>query len=153
MRWFGRILVAGATLWLAGTVAAAPIKIIKVLPQYLDAEGRHSLSPSLYDRDAYQDGLRKSPDRQAGMRFAVQWKVPRAERDSLQLRLELRGSKAYGTTPMILVQPLKRTGWPECWTQIGVDKEAFQKLGNVIAWRVTLCRGNQVLAEQKSFLW
>ncbi len=32
---------------------AASARIAKVLPQLLDLEGRHALSPSLYDRDAY----------------------------------------------------------------------------------------------------
>ena len=46
-----------------------------MLPHYLDKEGRHTLSPSLYERDAYQAILRQNPEKRGGMRFDVQWKA------------------------------------------------------------------------------
>jgi hypothetical protein len=137
----------------AAGISAEPVKILKVLPVFVDAEGRHSVSPSLYERDAYQAELRRDPSRKAAMRFDVQWKAPRASRDALQVRLELRGAQAHTTEPLVIEQPLKRTGWPECWTRIPVTPEAFKHLGSVLAWRATLRQGERVLAEQKSFLW
>jgi hypothetical protein len=37
---------------------AKPAKIVKVLPHYVDLEGRIALAPSLFERDAYQAVLR-----------------------------------------------------------------------------------------------
>src|SRR5438876_12384074 len=50
-------------------------RVIKVLPEFLDLQGRSSLAPSLYERDAYQAVLREHPERRAGIRFYVQWKT------------------------------------------------------------------------------
>ena len=50
---------------------AASAKIIKVLPHLLDRDGRHTLSPSLYERDAYQAILRAHPIQRSALRFAA----------------------------------------------------------------------------------
>src|SRR5439155_1231097 len=50
---------------LALPLRGAEAKIYKVLPTFIDKEGRHSLSPSLYERDAYQAQLRKHPEQRA----------------------------------------------------------------------------------------
>ena len=44
-----------AVIWSA---QAATGRVIKVLPQFLDLKGRNSLTPSLYERDVYQNVLR-----------------------------------------------------------------------------------------------
>lgn len=151
MRWFGTVLFGW---WIVFQVAAAdPIRVIKVLPTFLDREGRQSLSPSLYERDAYQAQLRASPEQRAGMRYDVQWKAPASERKNLVLRLELRGSLAHSVEPMGIDQPLKRTGWPEHWSTIQIDPSVCEKLGTIIAWRVSLLRNELRVAEQRSFLW
>ena len=49
-------------------VQAVAGKVIKVLPEYLDREGRHALSPSLFDRDAYQAQLRWHAEERSGVR-------------------------------------------------------------------------------------
>ncbi|PYI85852.1 MAG: hypothetical protein DME26_10040, partial [Verrucomicrobia bacterium] len=73
------------------TATALPqsIKILKVLPRYLDHKGRHTVSPSLYERDAYQAWLRKNPDARSGLRFDVQWKARGLK--EVKLRVELQG--------------------------------------------------------------
>lgn len=38
-------------------------RVIKVLPLFLDTNGVDAISPSLFDRDAYQAELRKHPSR------------------------------------------------------------------------------------------
>ena len=57
-----RISQLAAALLLLGVIsttdAARPGKISKVLPHWLDLQGRHTLSPSLLERDAYQAKLR-----------------------------------------------------------------------------------------------
>jgi len=141
------ILAAGFAL----NAEAATARIVKVLPHLLDNEGRHTLSPSLYERDAYQAFLRKNPDKCSGLRFDVQWKVKAADWSQLRLRLEIRGSKEG--KPFVLDQPARRNHWYNRWSSLTLDGESYQKAGDVISWRATLWEGDKLLAEQKSFLW
>jgi hypothetical protein len=39
------------------------------------------------------------------------------------------------------------------WAEITMDKDQFKEFGEVTAWRVTLWDGDEMLSEQKSFLW
>jgi hypothetical protein len=141
------ILAAGFAFY----AEAATARIVKVLPCLLDNEGRHTLSPSLYERDAYQAFLRKNPDKCSGLRFDVQWKVKAADWSQLRLRLEIRGSKEG--KPFVLDQPARRNHWYNRWSSLTLDGESYQKAGEVISWRATLWEGDKLLAEQKSFLW
>jgi hypothetical protein len=149
MRWIRTLLCF--SLLLALPLSATPCKIAKVLPQLLDDQGRHSVSPSLYGRDAYQAYLRANPEKCSGMRFAIQWKARIKDSGKLNLRVEARVSKE--AAPLNLEATVKRTGWLDRWTYIPLTGERFQKAGEVTAWRVTLWDGNVLLAEQKSFLW
>ncbi len=127
-------------------------KVLKVLPHFLDREGRHALSPSLYERDAYQAQLRKHPEQVSALRFDVNWSAGGARPANLRLRVEARGGKA-AAQPKVLETNVK-PGWSgSAWSAVTLDNEAWQLLGGVIAWRVTLWDGEQMLAEQKSFLW
>jgi hypothetical protein len=143
-----------ALLGATSPVWAATGKVIKVLPQFLDLEGRHALSPSLYERDAYQAYLRKHPAEQSGMRFAIQWKSHGGVYSPLKLRVEIRGT-AKGDLPTrtVLEQEVKPGGWFSHWASISLTGDAWVKSGTVTAWRVTLWEGDQQLSEQKSFLW
>jgi len=69
-----RFVAAGIAILMAGSLSASAAtgKILKVLPQFLDTKGRNSLSPSLYERDAYQVVLREHPERRSAMRFYVE---------------------------------------------------------------------------------
>jgi hypothetical protein len=140
---------------LALPVDAGTGRIIKVLPELLDLQGRTSLSPSLYERDAYQAQLRQHPERRAGIRFYVQWKVKGPIWEPLKLRIELRGA-AKGNLPQqsVLEEPLEKASTKfSHWASPGLEGLAYKQLGSVTAWRVTLWEGNQLLSEQKSFLW
>lgn len=140
--------------WLLVSVAqAAEGKIIKVLPHLLDAQGRNTLSPSLYERDAYQAYLRKHPELCSALRFDVQWKRRDSHPDNLKLKLELRTSKGTPAAPLTIESPVKAKGWFSTSTGLVVDGESFKTMGDVIAWRVTLWDGDRQVAEQKSFLW
>lgn len=147
------MVLAGCLAGVSGASAATG-RVIKVLPQYIDKQGRTSLSPSLYDRDAYQVTLRDHPDRRSGIRYAIQWKTKGAAWDPVRLRVELRGS-AKGKLPQVLVleEPVKPGGWFTHWTAITLAGEKYKAFGAVTAWRVTLWEGGQMLGEQKSFLW
>ncbi len=152
-----RASVLGIAVWffLALPTFGATGRVIKVLPEFLDQQGRTSLSPSLYERDAYQAQLRKDPKKRAGLRYYVQWKTKGAIWQPLRLRLELRGV-AEGNLPKELVidEALvnKRTRFTR-WTEVTLSAEQYRHLGEVTAWRVTLWEGNQLLGEQRSFLW
>ena len=131
--------------------SAADARLLKVLPHYLDAEGRHSLSPSLYERDAYQARLRKNSDLISALRFDVQWKAG-AEKSNLKLRVEVRGGKP-DEKPVVLEQSARPTRLFSTWTGLVMSKEAYVQMGGMVAWRATLWDGERQVAEQKSFLW
>jgi hypothetical protein len=150
-RWLAGLVMA---LWLWGgvvSVDAASARIGKVLPHLVDREGKHTLAPSLYERDAYQAHLRSTPEEIGGLRFDVQWKVSRDLAEGLRLRIEMRGT---GQAEVIFVeQPVQRRPWYDRWTSVRLDNETFGRLGRLIAWRVSLWRGPQMIAEHQSFLW
>ena len=140
-------------LFCLGHNAEAAGKIVKVLPHFLDQEGRHSLSPSLYERDAYQAHLRKHKDLISALRFDIQWKAPAGDKSNLKMRVEIRGGKNLGTKPVVLEQAIKPSKWLDNWAGLTLSKEAYEQLGEMVAWRVTLWNGDHQIAEQKSFLW
>lgn len=137
----------------AFSASAANGKIVKVLPHFLDLQGRHSLSPSLYDRDAYQAQLRQNPDQCSGIRFDVLWRGRSATNEMATLRMELRGT-AKGDLPSktSLETQVRITGTGH-WARLQLVGDEFKKFGEVTAWRATLWSGDQLLGEQKSFLW
>jgi hypothetical protein len=136
------------------SAVAATGRVVKVLPHFLDLKGRHSLSPSLYDRDAYQAQLRLHPEQRSALRFDVHWRVTGAS-GKLKLRAELRGT-AHGTLPRETqvetdIESAKSAG--SRWTALTLAGEDYKNFGEVTAWRVTLWDGEQLVGEQKSFLW
>ena len=143
----GCLLVA----FLATQAGAAPARILKVLPQFLDLEGRHALSPSLYDRDAYQAELRAHPEKVSGMRFAVQWSAK--EQRAFKLRIELRGIRHAETTRAVVEESVRYRGLFTPWANPALTGDAYKKFGALTAWRATLWDGENLVAEQKSFLW
>jgi hypothetical protein len=132
---------------------AAPPRILKVLQHLLDKDGRNSRAPSLYERDAYQAYLRKNPDKVTALRFDVQWKARHQEPGQFVLRLEVRATKAYKTKPLVLEQPVVPKGLFSHWSAITIQKDEYQGMGEIVAWRITLLKDGRSIAEQKSFLW
>lgn len=123
---------------------------MKVLPHFLDLKGHHSVSPSLFDRDAYQKILRENPEKRSGLRFDVQWKA--LPYDALVLRVEAKGMKGKepkGVTLERVVQP----GIFSQWTPLTLDGEYYENFGELISWRALLLQGTNIVTEQKSFLW
>ena len=141
--------------WLAGvSVFGATGKIIKVLPHFLDEQGRNSLAPSLYERDAYQAWLRDHPDKRVALRFDIQWKDKAPVWEALKLRLELRGI-AGGELPkeLTIEQEVAPCAHFSKWSPVLLAGEQYKEFGDVTAWRATLWEGDTLLSEQKSFLW
>ena len=145
---FSLVLLTGFAL-MAGA-ADEGAKVIKVLPHFLDAKGRHTQHPSLYERDAYQAELRANPSLRNGLKFDVQWKAD--TRSDLTLRVETRS--IYNREPLarMFEKPVK-AGRGSRWTAVPITGEEYQRLGELLAWRVTLWRDGKPIAEQKSFLW
>jgi hypothetical protein len=141
-----------ATLLLLGIFstadAARPGRISKVLPHWLDLQGRHTLSPSLLERDAYQAKLRADRTLCSGIRFDVKWAKNTSGTVKLQLELRVTG-KAKPIVRELAVKPSRRGGWDA----VTLEGDAFMAIGKIIAWRVRLLDGDIELAERRSFLW
>lgn len=131
----------------------ASARILKVLPHFLDKQGRHSVNPSLFDRDAYQFELRRNPALRSGMRFDILWKGVPGTPSALTLKLEMRGSKAPQQAPVIVTARAFARGGFSQWTRVPVLGKDYENLGELLAWRVSLWKDEQLIAEQTSFLW
>jgi len=150
---FLQILILTILVW-APEAQGATGKVFKVLPQFLDEKGRAALSPSLFERDAYQAHLRMNREKRNGIRFAVQWKTHKAVWAPLKLRVELRGT-AEGNLPKekTIEKQVDAGKYFRKWTNLDLTGQPYADFGEVTAWRVTLWEGEDLLAEQKSFLW
>lgn len=137
----------------ARMLSAADGKVIKTLPMLLDTHDRDGLSPSLYERDAYQFWLRRHPAEQAGLGLEVQWKASGVDWSKVKLRAELRGVQGNSMTNITLEMPAKKTGWFSTWSEFKISGQDYQGFGRLVAWRVTLWEGETKLATQESFLW
>ncbi len=147
------LLVYGVLLGMPGTGLGADGKIAKVLPHFLDQQGRHTLYPSLFERDAYQHHLRQNSKKQSGIRFDIKWKADGSKDAPFQLKVALRGSKAYRTEPYVITKEVEPKGWFGTWSKLPLTGKSFDKMGKLMAWRVTLWHKNEQLDEQTSFLW
>jgi len=151
-----RRFIPAFLLMLALAVPAGAVEghVFKVLPQFLDLDGKESLTPSLYDRDAYQGVLRAHPEKRSGLRFAVQWKVSFPKAPSRLLRVELRGVGPDGLPSKTTLElPLTTKHAFSHWEYLKLQGDDYKKFGEMSAWRVTLWEGDKLLDEQKSFLW
>src|SRR5665213_113935 len=153
MRRFVVRLVLLSFMCSAAVASAGQGKICKVLPQFLDQKGRQSLSPSLYERDAYQFYLRKHPLQRAGLRLTVQWKAKDVDWTKTKLRAEIRGLLNETLQTVTLEEPAIKHGHFSTWSDFQIAGEKFQTFGELVAWRVTLWEGDRQLGRQESFLW
>jgi hypothetical protein len=88
------------------------------------------------------------------MKFFVQWKTRGQAEGPVKVRLELRGAAAGGPSRQLVIEKtLKPGGWFSHWATLDLAGDEYTRLGEVTAWRATLWEGNQLLSEQKSFLW
>ena len=151
-----RLLVALLLLGsLSATFASEAVsgRVVKVLPLLLDLEGRDTKSPSLYDRDAYQVYLRQHTNEISAVRFDVLWKASNANGLNLKLRVELRAVGVGGLPRQTTLEQLVTPGVFRRWTSLPLGGADYKNFGHVVAWRATLWLDDQLLDEQKSFLW
>jgi hypothetical protein len=132
---------------------AASGRVVKVLPLFLDLKGRDAVSPSLYDRDAYQVYLRQHTNEISAIRFDVLWKAANAKGAKLKLRVELRCVGAGGLPRQITLEQSVTPGFFRRWTSLTLGGADYKNSGELVAWRATLWSDDQLLGEQKSFLW
>lgn len=129
-------------------------RVVKVLPHLLDLEGQHNVSPSLFDRDAYQAHLRDNPEECSGIRYDILWKARDAEAKPLIVRLELKGL-FEGREPREKVIEVTVEGERSIrrWSGLELSGEEYQEFGKITAWRATLWSDGKLLGKQQSFLW
>jgi hypothetical protein len=141
----------------AGRAAAAPAaksgRVIKVLPLFLDLNGHDAKSPSLFDRDAYQAFLRQHTNEISAIRFDVLWKASNAKDAKLTLRAELRGVGEHSLPRQTALETEVTPAFFRSWTSLKLEGDELRNFGSLVAWRVTLWNGGQLLGEQRSFLW
>ncbi len=145
------------SLWLVGSSisAAEPVvEIKKTLRHLLDSDGRHTKSPSLLDRDAYQAHLKENPAEVNGLRFDLQIRYASRTPAPVTIRVEIRhgkGTDILNATFETPFEPKKRRR--SQWGKLLIEKKDFRDLGEIIAWRVSLMDGDETLATDESFLW
>lgn len=138
----------------AGLAGCANLKsitgtgLVKVLPNYLDVKGLHTDGVTLLHRDVYQNNLRRNPELVHGVRYDVNWYGS----GEVTLRLELRSTKA-NTAPKTVEQKINTTVPRTHWTPLTLDEKSYKEFGQPQAWRVSLWKGGEELAQLKSFLW
>ena len=142
-----------ASLGSAAAADAVTGRVIKTLPFLLDQQGLDSPSPSLFDRDAYQARLREHMKDVYGVRFDVQWKAVRSPGEKLKVRVEARGVAVDGAPRLKTFEAEVTAGRFSRWTKFTLTGDDYKKFGSVVAWRATLWNGDDLLGEQKSFLW
>ena len=144
-------LILGSFTALAADVVTG--RIVKVLPLFLDAQGRDATAPSLFERDAYQAYLREHTNQISAIRYAVQWKASPSVAEKLKLRIELRGIGEGGIPKLKSLETEVAAKTFSQWTNLMLSGEDYKKIGSVVAWRATLWAGDSQLGEQRSFLW
>ena len=152
MRTLRTFMIAGTLLASMLGAEAASAKIIKMLPHYLDQQGKHTVDPSLFERDAYQQELKLHPEHVSGMRFDVQWNGKGIANQVLKVRLEVRGNNTPPRSAVTFEQEVKARRFSQ-WSSLRISGEDFKRTGKIVAWRLSLWQGDVMLDEQKSFLW
>jgi hypothetical protein len=150
------LLILLLTLGLCAAAHAADAvagRVVKVLPLLLDLQGRAALSPSLFDRDAYQAKLRQETNQISAIRYDVQWAAKNAGEEKLKIRVELRGVSTNSLPKFKTLEADATTGFLDNWTSLTLAGDEYKSFGGVTAWRATLWDGDKLLGEQKSFLW
>ena len=128
-------------------------RIVKMLPLFLDLKGHDAVSPSLYDRDAYQAYLRQHTNEISAIRFDFLWQVENPSAAKYKLRIELRGIGADGKPTRTLLEREAQPPLLRRWDSLALGGADYRNFGAVVAWRATLWRSDRLLSEQKSFLW
>jgi hypothetical protein len=118
----------------------------------MDKEGRIAKSPSLFERDAYQLWLRENPEERSGIRYDILWQSYISGEYLLKLELlgRVEGGRANAKTIEVRLNVKDRR---RHWDHIKFDGAEYEEFGQIVAWRVSIWQGDQMLAKEQSFLW
>jgi hypothetical protein len=108
---------------------------VKVLPLFRNLKGHDVISSSHFDRDACQFYQHQHTNEVSADRFDVLWKTSNAKNSKLKLRTELCDGGAGGLPEQTVLETPLTPGFFRSWTPL------------------TLWSGDDLLGEQKSFLW
>ena len=153
LQWFFICLIGLASSFSTRALGAST-EILKVLPHWLDRQGRHTVSPSLFERDAYQLHLKEHREEVSTIRFDVNWRLKERGLQGCTLHLEARFGSEEGIQTLeqkTLIETGKRR--KKGWSGLRIPEASFDVQSNLIAWRVRVMRGDEVLATRTSFLW
>jgi len=133
--------------------AATKGQVLKVLPLLLNLQGHDALSPSLFDRDAYQFYLLQHTNEISGVRYDVEWKAAGVTTKYVDVIVELRAVAGDGSPKLKILAQAERPHHFGHWTSLYLNGADYKNLGSVVAWRASLWSGDQLLGQQQSFLW
>jgi hypothetical protein len=129
--------------------------IPKVNHELLDELGNATDEVGNYVSKArYQRQLLES-SRAMGVRFHIQWRAPISKASKFKVQLDVRARNA--ATQKETVQTFTKEYPPNSnfsgWAVMDIKDQAYQQLGKVMAWKVTLLYGAEPMATRQSFLW
>ncbi len=136
------------------TVSRGGFAVLKVNRTLLDNYGYETdVVGNLKGEASYQYSLRHEPNRQSGGRFHIKWRAPKGS-TQVRLVLDVRGlTPANETVRDTLSESFAdMDGWAE-WTTLDIKERQFKRLGEIMAWRVTIYSGDRVMAELPSGNW
>ncbi|MBP5761162.1 MAG: hypothetical protein J6W90_07285, partial [Verrucomicrobia bacterium] len=87
------------------------------------------------------------------IRFDVHWRNTLKNFDDLSITVEMRGAKTNSPTISFSEKISPRKSIWSHWTKIRIPEESFQELKGLAAWRVLIKDGDEVLKEERSFMW
>jgi len=146
------VLILAVSLSLIAGEPVRPGRIIKTLPLLLDTKGQVAISPSLFDRDAYQAYLREHTNQISAVRFDILWQAKPVP-EIWKLRLELRGVSVDGNPRQQTLETVIHPPAFRHWDSLTLGGTNYQNFGQIVAWRSTLWQGDTQISEQQSFLW
>ena len=124
-----------------------------MLPHYLDDQGRHTLSPDLFQRDAYQEYLFQNPEVVSTVRYDAFWGAFASKQGPDTVRLDLRGTRNGEPTDHSIEAAVADNRRGRKWVGVTVSPEDYAGIGRVVAWRLVASKDGQEVETARSFLW
>ena len=92
----------------------------------------------------------KERDAKKGRYYTVSWNGLRAKKNGIRIIFDYRQGKS-GARVKTLTKNLSHSSSGK--TEFQVIGEAYEKGGDVTAWRIRLYEGSQLISEKTSYLW
>ena len=131
-------------------------KVIKVNHEWIDSEGHtHAEIADFPAKAKYQKTL-DDTGKHSGIRFHIHWTTPSARLPHFAVKLEVQGYDAKTqreTLETLLATYPKNPRFKSGWSRLDIKRDTLERLGDLMAWKVTLFQNGQFVAERKSFTW